>query len=459
MSNIPIVIICYNNFKYLLNTLQQIKNINEEYYKNIIIMDNCSTCDDTKKFLQSVDVEVIYRPYNLSPDISTSQNIDIYNKLPDQFVLTDPDLQFNHELPKNFIEILFQLSQQYKHSKIGFALDISDFDKMYSDIYVNNINIYEWESRFWNIKIENTDYELYDAEIDTTFCLINKNFNSGCKHIRVAGNFLAKHLPWYINNTIYNLYENYLLYTKTSDISTIKKLILSHINKNYEQIYKNNEMFLISKNDKNINFWKNNFLNWENETFNILDNFLSPDKIFIDIGAWVGTTSLYGSRKSKYVYSIEADKLSFNDLSKNMNNNCNNNYTLINKAIYHIDNCSVNFGKNLYLNNSVLNDSTSHIYTNNQESDAFYEIETITIFKILETVDINNIGLIKVDIEGGEEYILSDLYNIHTKYNIPVYISFHYDWWKDKNLDRFSFLEDDNKYKILNNPFISILFA
>ena len=38
--DIPILIISYNNYRYVDNTLKQIKKINENYYRNIIIIDN-----------------------------------------------------------------------------------------------------------------------------------------------------------------------------------------------------------------------------------------------------------------------------------------------------------------------------------------------------------------------------------------------------------------------------------
>ena len=39
-----------------------------------------------------------------------------------------------------------------------------------------------------------------------------------------------------------------------------------------------------------------------------------------------------------------------------------------------------------------------------------------------------------------------------------MYIRFHYSWWNDKNLDRFDFLTDENKRRIVADPFCSILF-
>lgn len=45
--DIPILVICYNNYKYVKNTLEQIKKINSEYYKNIQIVNNSSNCLET----------------------------------------------------------------------------------------------------------------------------------------------------------------------------------------------------------------------------------------------------------------------------------------------------------------------------------------------------------------------------------------------------------------------------
>jgi hypothetical protein len=223
--DIPIIVICYNNYKYVKNTLEQILKINKEYYKNIQILNNKSTCLNTIDFLNTVDVKVIHNSSNNGPWINNDCNKNIYDILPDKFILTDPDLKFNENIPINFIEILSMLSDKYKINKIGFALDISDFDKMYKNTdYVGNKSIFEHEKIFWENPIYDNNYELYNSSIDTTFCLNNKKYNSNC-HIRIAGNFTAKHLPWYINNEIYNIYDNYILNTKTTHISTIKNLI------------------------------------------------------------------------------------------------------------------------------------------------------------------------------------------------------------------------------------------
>ena len=462
--DIPIIIICYNNYLYVKNTLEQLLKINKEYYKNVYILNNASTCLNTINFLNNIDVRVINNSVNSGPWISSSNNKHIYDVLPNKFILTDPDLKLNENIPSNFIEILSNLSDKYETSKIGFALNISDFDKFYEGYYCgDNMFIYDWEKQFWIDKIHDDNYELYNANIDTTFCLINKDNIYKCgREIRIAGNFTAKHLPWYIENDIYNTYENYINSINSTSISTTSKLITSYTENKYLKIYKNNELFLIENNESNPNlsFWKNIYSGWENDTFEVFDKYLSKDKIFIDIGGWIGTTAMYGARKSKHVYSIEADNNSVNDMMINLTNNCANNFTLINKAIFNVDNIKIKFGKNIFLENSKMNDSTSQIYSDDTITNEYYLAETITIENIIEKYQINvyEISLIKADIEGGEENILNELFDIHVKYSVPLYISFHYSWWKDKNLDRFSFLSDNLKNTIISNPFISIIF-
>lgn len=458
---IPIAIICYNNYKYVENMIQQILKINGEYHKNIIIMNNCSTCPHTINFLKNTECKIYNNDQNNGPWIWNNANF--YNSLPDKFILTDADLELNKNIPSNFIEILSVLSDKYACFKVGFALDISDFDEMYQETYAENKNIYDLENQYWQNEINDDTYELYYAPIDTTFHLVNKN-HWNYVNVRIADNFTAKHLPWYKNNKIYNIYENYSLNTIVSaTISTTSKLIKQNVNLNYLKIKKNNELFLIKndENDQNLSFWKNIYSTWENEIFCVFDKFLDKNKIFIDIGGWIGTTCMYGSRNSKHVYIVEADNKSCKDMKLNLEINCNNNYEIINKAIYNVDNIELKFGKNKFLENSKMNDSTSQIYENDEITDEYYLIDTITVKSIIENnnINMNEISLIKSDIEGGEEYILNDMYEIHEKYNVPLYVSFHHSWWKDKNLDRFEFLTETQKKMIMENPFTSILFS
>lgn len=446
-QDIPIVIICYNNYRYVENTLSQILRINKEYYKNIIILNNASTCEDTIGYLRKLGsgssgsggsdgvVSIINNIGNFGPWIAADNNSHIYNVLPNKFVLTDPDLKLNENIPSNFVDILATLSDKYKTTKIGLALDITEHHKFYQTAeYMANLSIYDWEKRFWIDRIEDADYVLYKADIDTTFCLINKDNVAAAAatasasanataantylQIRVAGNFTAKHIPWYIDNEVYNIYDNYSACINTTHISTIARIVKPFVEDNYLRIYKNGELFLIKNSDVSP-FWRDVYGGWDNEMFEVFDRYLSKDKVFIDIGDWITPTSLYATRKSKYVYGIEyaaaGDAAASEDtaaadtsFASIMKDNCANNYKRVAVA-------------------------------------ALADIETLIQDAAIATVAPLAISLIRIDIDGKEEDMLSDLYNIHIKYRATLFIKFNYSKWNDKNIDRFQFLTQKAK--------------
>lgn len=211
--NIPIYIICYNNGFYVQNTLLQLKSKNIPN-EQITILNNNSTGEETLKIL--TELSGSYNIINLNKNYGHNiwRNPIIWNKLPEYFIVTDPDLEYNQELPDNFITILYEISNTYKASKTGFALNIEASD-LFNDPYVDRMTIKEWESQFWKDplpKYKNLD--IYAADIDTTFFLgcksrINKGFN-----IRVASSFTCKHLPWHID------------YIKTLDKNVIHEMYL-----------------------------------------------------------------------------------------------------------------------------------------------------------------------------------------------------------------------------------------
>jgi len=414
-----IVIISYNNYKYVDNTVKQLQKMNNPNMR-LIIMDNNSNDPDTIDYLKSIEllnqIRIIFNKKNEGPWVTDKCNKEVYDSLPEKFILTDPDLEFNPNLPSNFIEILFQLSDTYKLYKIGFALDISDYDKMYkTNNYVLDLNIYQWEIRFWAHRVIHEEYELYNAVIDTTFCLVNKKHFQGNNQMRIAGDFTAKHLPWYIPmyNQIYNVYDTYQNAKKNTKISTISKIINNYINNNYLEIIKNNELFLVDKNDSNVEFWNNKFPDWKRKSFEVFDKYLNTTKIFIDISDSTKSSKsnvLYSSRKSKHVYYYSKN----NSNSIIIQNNCNNNYILINNL-----------------------ESIIHIINNN----------------------LINISLINVELRGEEEHIFNQLLVVNHCNNIPLFITFNYDLWTNKDLNRFSYLNDHIKTTIVTNPCSSILFT
>jgi FkbM family methyltransferase len=195
-KNMPAVIIGYNQLTYIRNMVKQL----ERYTSDIVVVDNHSTY---QPLLDYYDKEFGYtllrRQQNEGHEVYQSKPIQ--SLVGDLYVLTDPDLRFNPQLPQNFIQTLLALSNNFEAHKVGFALNIARQD-LRTDVNYFGKSIKTWESQFWKNSLKyskDPKLELYSAAIDTTFCLVNKRFASGGISIRVAGDYTCDHLPWYKN--------------------------------------------------------------------------------------------------------------------------------------------------------------------------------------------------------------------------------------------------------------------
>ena len=59
---------------------------------------------------------------------------------------------------------------------------------------------------------------------------------------------------------------------------------------------------------------------------------------------------------------------------------------------------------------------------------------------MISGINPHEIGFIKVDIEGGEEAIFEQLFIFARTFKIPLFVSFHMPWWKNKDVSRFNSL-------------------
>jgi hypothetical protein len=206
---LPVLVISYNNGVYVDNITRQLNH----YDIKPVIIDNCSTSDKTISILdaleQSGNADVVRSRYNLGHEVGFLQ--PVYDILPETFCYTDPDLQLNENLPKDFLHTLAKLTNEFKVYKAGFALTLKGHGPL-KDIqihsrhtrpflYDEHLSIEEFESRYWINRLKHDELELYAAPIDTTFALYRKTNYRGDFHnaIRVAGDYSAIHIPWFKN--------------------------------------------------------------------------------------------------------------------------------------------------------------------------------------------------------------------------------------------------------------------
>lgn len=149
-------------------------------------------------------------------------------------------------------------------------------------------------------------------------------------------------------------------------------------------------------------FWrKASAGNWEPQTFAVLDRFLSPESDYLDIGAWIGPTVLYGARKSRHVWCFEPDPTAFRHLAWNLDLNDIQNVSAFGVAL------SDKFGvARMASVRGEPGDSTSSLL-----HDAEHGTNALTIAwdQFEAENNLSGVSLVKMDIEGAEFFVLPTL--------------------------------------------------
>ena len=201
---------------------------------NFIIHSFGRTDDD-----QSVYAKITgFKPYfyfflpNIIQDESKETLEIIIQKIAEYFkndIPIEGDPKKNKELKLSFIEIQlvklkkaegFTNDKEFWFAKVVFN-NVYGMSKYIGYLEKNEILISSIPELSEPIK-----YKLYEAKIDTTFCLINLNYpenkNTGLDgyHIRIANNYTCKHLPWYNNYIKYKFSNDELEFWLNNNISS-----------------------------------------------------------------------------------------------------------------------------------------------------------------------------------------------------------------------------------------------
>jgi FkbM family methyltransferase len=167
-------------------------------------------------------------------------------------------------------------------------------------------------------------------------------------------------------------------------------------------------------------FWKAVKMGtWEPDTFLVFDRFIDKEHSFIDIGAWIGPTTLYGSQIAKCCYAIEPDPVAFKNLKKNIVLNP----TLKSKVKLYDYCISDKPGTTKFWNPVAMGNSGSSILF--AESKKSIVVKSITLQNFTDSNKINNCNFIKIDIEGGETLVLPNIKSFLEKNKPTLYLSLH----------------------------------
>lgn len=215
---IPIII---NNFNRLTTIKKLVSDLKGLGYTNIHILDNNSTYPPLLEWYETEPCTIKRLDQNLQG--LSIYNSEYINEFKDEWVVyTDSDIELNPDTPPKFIEYLISLSEKYGINKVGLAIRIDDLPMTsFATEYRN------WEQKYWQISPEK---DVYEAHIDTTFCIIKPTLPFDYIALRVAGNLTSRHVPWYVDFDNLDQEEKYFIETSL-EVSTYKRYYYTHIGK------------------------------------------------------------------------------------------------------------------------------------------------------------------------------------------------------------------------------------
>jgi len=189
-------------------------------------------------------------------------------------------------------------------------------------------------------------------------------------------------------------------------------------------------------------FWKDvQSGRWEASTFQIFDKFLDKEHSFIDIGAWLGPTVLYGCQIAKHCYAIEPDPIAFKELYKNISLNMwlREKISVFNFAIGN------QRGKVKFGTKSKFGDSMSSILFGGETNSLL--IDSVSLQDFFQDNKIEDCNFIKMDIEGGEVIVLPKIKDFLQKNKFTICLSLHPQLFKDVKEDSQLIVEALKIYK------------
>jgi FkbM family methyltransferase len=169
---------------------------------------------------------------------------------------------------------------------------------------------------------------------------------------------------------------------------------------NVVNVYKTTyEGSMANPNQRDVDWWDSVEIRaWEIETFFVYKTFLTPKSSFIDFGAWIGPTLLYGATLAKNAYALEPDPYAYDELRANvaLNPSLQDHTWIYWKCIMD--------KPGIYPMGGGGGDSMASVGTGTHSKS--WKVDCMTLPQFIDEHKIENLDLIKMDPEGAEHIIL-----------------------------------------------------
>lgn len=158
---------------------------------------------------------------------------------------------------------------------------------------------------------------------------------------------------------------------------------------------------------------------WEPGTLRFIRSRGTTEAVFVDVGAWIGPTTLVAAATGMKVYAFEPDPVAFSALRKNvaLNPQLNEQISISNTAFYW------KTGHTELHKMHALGDSQSSLL--GPKNNSGIRVGTINGEEFLSNVQVPEGSIIKLDIEGGEYALVPKLVKVIVKKRLTCLLSTH----------------------------------
>jgi len=158
---------------------------------------------------------------------------------------------------------------------------------------------------------------------------------------------------------------------------------------------------------------------WEPELFRIFNRFLKPDRSYVDVGAFIGTSVVYGAQLARHCYAIEPNPLSYRYLVENTDGN-----PVIRDKVTRFEGCLWDKAGRLRLGAPVKPHGSSASLLK-PESPVSWQVSAVTLEQFLAFFGASDVNFIKMDIEGAEEFVIPQILSYLRRDRPTLMLSLH----------------------------------
>lgn len=161
---------------------------------------------------------------------------------------------------------------------------------------------------------------------------------------------------------------------------------------------------------------------YEKEIIDLILRNLDKGQTFLDLGANIGAITLPIAKEKPYIkiFCVEASAKMFEYLSFNIQLNNFRNVGTINNALSDLDDLQLSF---YAPSEKYGKGSLSPVFTNEIET-----VDSISVDTLISRYSIENVGVIKIDVEGYEYCVFKGARNLLTSKNAPKIVFEFVDW-------------------------------